>query len=155
MFRRFVDEFIPRCRREGRFAEQRMNREQTLIEAFERFGVRQEYEERLLNYRRQRQAETLWRTVIKAALPVEGIDCERRGAAAGALKKIIMQGDKSFGIVPATPLKDSNGLYVEDEVRRFVQLRWEEVGEIASRQNQKKGRPNRINITKKRNKKQL
>lgn len=134
MFRCFVEEFMPRCRREGRFAKQRITREQTLIEAFERFDVRPEYEKRLLEHRKQRQIETLWRTVIKAALPEEGIDYQRRGVTASALKKIIMQDDESFGILPATSLKDSNGLYLEDEVRRFVQLRWEEVGEAALRQ---------------------
>lgn len=140
MFRRFIDEFIPQCRREGRFAEQRIDREQTLIEAFERFNIRQEYEERLLDYRKQRQVETLWKTVIKAALPEEGIDCQRRGVTARALKNIIMQNDKSFGILPGAPIKDRNGLYLEDEVRRFVQLRWEEVGEVAWRQHQMKSR---------------
>lgn len=136
MFRRFIDEFIPRCRNQGRFTEQRINREQTLIEAFEHFGVRREYEERLIDYRKQRQLETLWRAVIKPALPQEGIDYQRRGVAASALKKIILQDDESFGILPTTPLKDSNGLYLEDEVRRFVQLRWEDVAEVASQQNQ-------------------
>ena len=148
LFRKWVDEFIPRCREQGRFMESRVARSEVRDEAFARFpGVKGEYSTRLLEWRIQRQKESIWKNVIKAALP-EALPEEGcggpspmwRSCAASALKKIIMQGDKSFGILPPGDFKDENGLYIEDDVRTFVKETWKQVGDEAWRQNQQRYR---------------
>ena len=63
-----------------------------------------------------------------------------RSCAASALKKIIMQGDTSFSILPPGNFKDVHGLYIENDVRNFVRETWKKVGDEAWRQNQQRYR---------------
>ncbi|RYP12274.1 hypothetical protein DL767_011353 [Monosporascus sp. MG133] len=132
LFRKWVEEFLPKCREEGRFGNTQLTRDDVRDQAFARFGVRREYEVRLVEWRMQRQKETLWRDVIKASLP-DDLDPIWRGCAASALKKIIMQDDDSFGIRPQRNLRDESGLYIEEYVREFVQDSWKRVGDVAWR----------------------
>ncbi len=139
LFRQWIDEFLRKCREEGRFGESHFTRLDVRNESFARFRVQHEYEARLLEWKIQRQRETLWKDVIKASLP-EGLDPMWRSCAASALKKIIMQGDESFGIWPSVSLVDRNGLYIEDNVRDFVHNSWEQIGDAAWQKNQEKYR---------------
>ncbi|RYO82555.1 hypothetical protein DL764_009594 [Monosporascus ibericus] len=134
LFRKWVEEFLPKCREEGRFGNAQLTRDEVRDQAFARFGVKREYERRLAEWRMQRQKETLWRDVIKASLPEE-LDPMWRGCAASALKKIIMQDDDSFGIRPQRNLRDESGLYIEEYVREFAQDSWKQVGDVAWRKN--------------------
>lgn len=148
LFREWVDEFIPRCREQGRFMEPRMARSEVRDEAFARFpGVKGDYSTRLLEWRIQRQKESLWKNVIKASLPEAslkegsgGPSPMWRSCAASAFKKIIMQGDTSFSILPPGNFKDVHGLYIENDVRNFVRETWKKVGDEAWRQNQQRYR---------------
>lgn len=135
LFRKWVEEFLPRCREEGRFAVRGLSREETMEDAFRCFGVQTTYETQLLDFQKQRQKENLWRTIVKPAIPVD-LDPQFRSCAASAFKKIIMEDNTSFGIQPSTPLRGEDGLYLEDEVRRFVEANWEAVGRVAWEQNQ-------------------
>ncbi|KAI1243938.1 hypothetical protein MGN70_013806 [Eutypa lata] len=137
LFRAWIDEFLPRCRDEGRFGEAQFTRHDVRDEAFARFGVQHEYEARLTEWRIQRQKETLWKHVIKASLP-EDLDIMWRSCVASALKKIIMKDDEGFGIRPQVNLRDQSGLYNEDRVRDFVRASWKQVGDAAWRQNHAK-----------------
>ncbi|KAK6077731.1 hypothetical protein SCUP234_06489 [Seiridium cupressi] len=130
LFRKWIEEFLPKCREEGRFMIQALPRAETAEEAFQRFGVRETYKTQLLDFQKQRQKDVLWKDVIKPVIPTD-LDPRFRGCAAGALKKIIMEGDASFEILPRNLLKDENGFYLEDEVRRFVQDNWKAAGEAA------------------------
>ncbi|RYP56957.1 hypothetical protein DL769_009791 [Monosporascus sp. CRB-8-3] len=134
LFRMWVEEFLPKCRAERRFGNTQLTRDDVRDQAFARFGVRREYEARLVEWRMQRQKETLWRSVIKASLP-DDLDPMWRGCAASALKKIIMQDDDSFGIRPKRNLRDESGLYIEEYVREFAQDSWKQVGDVAWRKN--------------------
>ncbi|KAM0806831.1 hypothetical protein AB5N19_07168 [Seiridium cardinale] len=130
LFRKWIEEFLPKCREEGRFMIQALSRAETAEVAFQRFGVRETYKTQLLDFQKQRQKEVLWKDVIKPAIPTD-LDPRFRGCAAGALKKIIMEGDASFEILPRNLLKDENGFYLEDEVRRFVEDNWKAAGDAA------------------------
>ncbi|KAK7942564.1 uncharacterized protein PG986_011677 [Apiospora aurea] len=135
MFNRWINEFIPACREQHRFTDRQIDRDGTLEEVFAQFGVRETYDARVLEFRKKRQAETIWKDVIKAAVPVEGIAPMFRGGAANGLKKIILQGDESFGVMPSEPLKNEDGLFDEDAVRRFAEANWKKVGDIVSKKN--------------------
>ncbi|KAK8084361.1 hypothetical protein PG997_005632 [Apiospora hydei] len=135
MFNRWINEFIPACREQHRFTDRQIDRDGTLEEAFAQFGVRETYDARVLEFRKKRQAETIWKDVIKAAVPTEGIAPMFRGGAANGLKKIILQGDESFDVVPSEPLKNEDGLFDEDAVRRFAEANWEKVGDIVFKKN--------------------
>ncbi|KAH6648239.1 hypothetical protein BKA67DRAFT_538292 [Truncatella angustata] len=135
LFRKWIEEFLPKCQDQNRFANRGLSREDTREEAFRQFGVRRVYEDRILEFRKQRQRESLWRDVIKTAIPTD-IQPQFRGCVASAMKKIIMEDDTSFGVRPETPLKDESGLYLEDTVRHFVKGNWKEVGRVAWETNQ-------------------
>ncbi|KAI1860648.1 uncharacterized protein JN550_011496 [Neoarthrinium moseri] len=136
LFRRWIEEFLPKCREQGRANHQHLSRDETREEAFQQFGVRDVYHARLIDFQKERQRQTLWKDVIKAAIP-PNLDPHWRSVAASALKKIIMQDDDSFdGYRPQVHIRDDDGMYIEDEVRRFVQDSWEAVGKIAWEQNQ-------------------
>ncbi|KAK7931244.1 hypothetical protein PG985_001956 [Apiospora marii] len=136
MFSRWINHFIPSCCAQLRFTERRIDREGTLEEALTQFGVRETYDARILEFRKKRQAETMWKNVIKATIPTDGIDPMFRGCAANGLKKIILHGDESYGVVPSEPLKDeTTGLFDEEAVRRFTKAHWKEVGDIGFQRN--------------------
>ncbi|KAI1073965.1 hypothetical protein F5B20DRAFT_475552 [Whalleya microplaca] len=137
LYRAWVDEFLPSCRASGRFATSldSPTRDSVREEALTRFsGARVEYKTRLLEWRKLRQKEMLWKDVIKEALP-ETLEPWWRSCCAAALKKIIMQDDKSFGFTPSEPLRDADGMYVESRVRSFVERSWKQIGDEAWKQN--------------------
>ncbi|KAI6085846.1 hypothetical protein F4821DRAFT_143383 [Hypoxylon rubiginosum] len=141
VFRIWVDEFVPACQQAGRFVTQTATRDSVRAEASERFpSMQQAYEAKLLDCRKEQQRQTNWKDVIKAAMPeTEGRDPSDqhwRSHTAAALKKIIMRDDYSLGVYPVAPLRDSNGLYDEEKVRQFVVDNWEQVGQLAWKENQ-------------------
>ncbi|KAI1410883.1 hypothetical protein F5Y13DRAFT_167033 [Hypoxylon sp. FL1857] len=146
VFRRWVDEFLPACRKAGRFATQTATRDSIRKEAFETFpGTQKAYEARVTEWRKERQQQTLWNGVIKKAIPKPAEGEEKRlgnphwrSSTAGALKKIIMKEDYSLGIRPPEALRDVDGMYDEDRVREFVEDYWLKVGNAAWKENQRR-----------------
>ncbi|KAI1655281.1 hypothetical protein F4813DRAFT_186628 [Daldinia decipiens] len=144
-FRKWYDEFIPACRKAGRFTTPISTRDTVREDAFAQFpGTRQVYKNRLLEWRKEQQRQTLWQRVIKASIPEwqEGEEEHNRrhlrSLAASSLKKIVMQDDYSLGIHPPLPLRDPDGFYKEDLVREFVVDNWRRIGEAAWEESQKK-----------------
>ncbi|RYO82453.1 hypothetical protein DL766_007952 [Monosporascus sp. MC13-8B] len=137
LFRKWVEEFLQKCREEGRFGNTQLTRDDVRHQVFARFRVRCEYEARLFEWRMQRQKETLWKNVIKPSLPGD-LHPMWRGCAASALKKIIMQDDDSFGVRPQRNLRDESGLFIEEYVRDFARGSWKQVGDVAWRKNQER-----------------
>ncbi|KAI2463256.1 hypothetical protein F4781DRAFT_133543 [Annulohypoxylon bovei var. microspora] len=145
VFRKWVDEFLPACRETGRFTTQYATRDSVCAEAFKCFpGAQHTYEAQLIEWKKERQRQTLWRSVIKASIP-EVPDGEEetsydkcwRGRVAGAFKKIIMQNDYSLGIHPSTSLCDATGFYDEEKVKQFVVDEWEQVSDVIRLSSQK------------------
>ncbi|KAF2995741.1 hypothetical protein E8E14_001017 [Neopestalotiopsis sp. 37M] len=133
LYRQWIEEFLPKCRKEGRFMTRPMTRFDVTVDAFEEFGVRQTYLTQLHEFRKERQRLTLWKEVIKPAIPHD-LAQNFRSCAASALKKIIMEDNTTFGLWPTKALKDDNGLFLEDKVRQFVEANWEEIGHMAMEQ---------------------
>ncbi|OTA57685.1 hypothetical protein K449DRAFT_355187 [Hypoxylon sp. EC38] len=147
IFKKWVEEFLPACREAGRFTKQIATRDSVRKEAFKSFpGAQRAYEARLLSWRKERQQQTLWNGVIKAAIP-EPLAAELktlgnahwRSVLAHALKKVIMQDDYHLlsGRPPA-PFRDADGIYDEQRVRQFVVDNWWDVGRAAWNENQEK-----------------
>jgi hypothetical protein len=130
VFKKWVEEFIPECRVSGIYNRQAPSREQVRADAFERFSVRDEYDQRLVAWRRERQADEVWRDAIKAGLPTENVALDLRVAAIRGLKGIIMEGDLSDGVVRPKSLKTADGSYDMETVVEFVRDNWQHVGTI-------------------------
>ncbi len=134
LFRRWIDDFVPRCRATATAATTAtMTREEMRAEVFARFpaaGV--EYAATLRIWRGERQAEQVWTGLIKGRVPTN-LDPQYRGLVCSALRKIILRGDTSFGIVPSASLRAADGEWLMDEVGRFVDANWQAVGVVASR----------------------
>ncbi|ETS86839.1 hypothetical protein PFICI_00667 [Pestalotiopsis fici W106-1] len=134
LFRQWIEEFLPKCRAEGRFMTRPTTRQEVTEEASDEFGVRETYVTQLGDFLKERQRLTLWKEVIKPAIPND-LEPNFRSCAASAMKKIVMEDNEAFGVQPTTALKDDNGLYLEDKVRQFVEANWQEVGRVAVEQN--------------------
>ncbi|KAK2608501.1 hypothetical protein QQS21_002963 [Conoideocrella luteorostrata] len=134
-FREWIDEFLPECRREGRFLERRTSRKEITREAIERFNVGDEYSSRRRKLLLERQRDFIFRDVIKGAIPQpDHLDSRAmlfRGCQVKALKRIILEGDKSFGVQPEESLTDEDGLFNMKRVAKFIAKHKNEVGKAA------------------------
>ncbi|KAI1434459.1 hypothetical protein GGR50DRAFT_695107 [Xylaria sp. CBS 124048] len=134
LFRKWLEEYLPSLRAAGHFTQTpRPTRDTVRQLAFDFFpGTQKAYEERLKLWRISRQRDTLYRDVIKAAVPTD-YDVHRRSCCAAALKKIVLHDDRSFGekfVLPAY-LKDADGLFDENALRLWIGSHWEAVAELA------------------------
>jgi hypothetical protein len=130
MFKAWIDEFIPECREQGIFGNTKITREEIQADAFSKFGIKEEYETRLKEWRLARHIDNLWRDVIKGCVPIEDVDPALRAAALRTLKATIMEGVEFDGTVPKAAEKDDEGFYDVNEVRAFVLGNWEKAGRI-------------------------
>lgn len=146
VYRRWVNEFIPRLRAEGRFVGPREKdlrgtsidemRAAVRDEAFAAFFVEAEYNARLREWRCKRAAEEM-KALVKSWIPADVADPQRRGCLTSAMLRIVMEDDRSFGIAPppapgcTSSFRDRDGFYDKEKVRAFVQANWQAVGEIA------------------------
>ncbi|KAH6678219.1 hypothetical protein B0J14DRAFT_650437 [Halenospora varia] len=139
IFRAWMDDFIPRCRASAKYGAAKVTREQIRDEAFEKFGIREEYERRLKDWQLVRHKDELWRDVIKGGLP-EDVDPAFRGAAIRYLKSIIMEGEPFDGKVVEAAKMDEEGFYDLNKVRDFVKQNWKRAGEIGWQRQQIKAK---------------
>ncbi|KAI0965139.1 hypothetical protein F4678DRAFT_453528 [Xylaria arbuscula] len=143
VFKKWIEEYLPSCRASGRFASTPYTRDEVKHQAFAYFpGVELIYATRLTTWRIERQRQTLWREVIKPAVPTD-LEAEKRSCCASALKKILLNGDASFdGIVAPSTLRacdgSGNGLFDEQAVRAWVVEMWPKVLETAWRINRER-----------------
>ncbi|KAM0257318.1 hypothetical protein ACHAQJ_004405 [Trichoderma viride] len=135
VFRKWVDEFIPECRRLGTFSERKFTREVVTEEAFSAFGVEEEFNTRRKEFLAQRQRDFIWNTSIKGSIPEpkssDPKDILYRSCLFKALKGIILEDNTSYGIVPEKSLKDSDGFYNMEDVQDFIAKYQDEVGKAA------------------------
>lgn len=137
IFREWIEEFIPLLREEGRCHECKVTRDQIREEAFAKWGVQEEYEERLKVWRLARHEDELWREVIKGSIP-EDVDPQFRGAAIRQLKAVIMEGEEWEGVVPDAAKKNEEGFHDLEVVRAFVLENWKRAGEFGWERQQKR-----------------
>lgn len=145
VFRRWIDEFIPRCQEEGRgivlepaMTVERM-RDTVRAEAFDFFRIEPEYNDRATAWRLERQQDYVWKTVIKGSVR-DGLDPSFRGCLTNALKKVIMQDDTSFGFTPSMPLRDKVGFYDIGKTTEFIAEIQEALGPVAWARQQERAR---------------
>ncbi|KAI0447633.1 hypothetical protein F4803DRAFT_498852 [Xylaria telfairii] len=141
LFRKWVEEYLPACRASGRFAAAPPTRDEVREQAFAYFaGTASIYAAQATEWRVKRQEATLWRDVIKLAVPESGVDVNRRSCCIAALKKIILQNEEVGGIVAPRTLRrrDDDGLFDEAAVRLWVEANWRHVMDVAWAINQQR-----------------
>lgn len=130
IFRAWMDEFIPRCRAEGRFLEMKASREQVRDDAFEKFGVKAEFQRKEKEWKVEKHKDEMWKSVIKGSVPSESVDPQFKSASIKTLKSVLMEGGLWDGIVPRAAERDEEGFWDKEEVERFVRENWEEAGRL-------------------------
>ena len=140
-YRRWVEEFLPRCREEGRFAAPRASRSSVAELIFDRFGsVRGEFEERRREFEIEQQQNDIWKNRIKGFVdglgPLDvggGADRERtyRGCLVRALKRIVLEGDGRYGVMPEKELRGRDGRFIMENVVEFIEGSYRALGDAA------------------------
>jgi hypothetical protein len=67
---------------------------------------------------------------LKAVIPTD-LENNYRAALSGAMRKIIIEGDQSFGVTPLAVVRDRYGVFDKDVVRDFIKQNMEGVGKMA------------------------
>ncbi|KAK3299122.1 uncharacterized protein B0H64DRAFT_387196 [Chaetomium fimeti] len=143
VYRRWINEFIPALRAEGKFIRTgpgtSIEEMRALVreQAFDRFLVKAEYTRRLSEWRLKRNGEQV-KSLIKELVP-STMDPQRRACVVGALKKIILESDISFGF-DSSGLRDADGLCDAALVRQFVRDNLEQVGKAGWARQQQRAR---------------
>jgi hypothetical protein len=143
LFRRWIEEFIPKCRDEGRFLEERVTRKLITEEAKVRFGVGDEFDRREQEWGLKRHEEEVWK-VVKGTVP-EDVESQLRAAVVRELKRVVIEGEvwaaqksEDGGDVPKELRKNADGYWEVEKVRSWVEKNWEQAGEIGwARQNKR------------------
>lgn len=137
-FRRWMEEFVPACRRAGRFAEPRTSRGQVAAEAFARWpAARYDYDARRDAFAQERQRDTIWHALIRGGVPApDAAAADARAVAyracqVKALRRVILGGDASYGVVCGAGLRDARGFWRLDEVAAFIRRHGDEIGAAA------------------------
>jgi hypothetical protein len=132
IFAEWIDEFIPKCRAEGRFGNTTITREEIREDAFRTFGVRvrEEYERTRAEWALTKHWDDLWRDAIKAGVPLEDVDPQCRSAAIRMLKSVLKDGEEFDGMFPQAGKKNEEGIYDVEEVKKFVAENWKRAGEL-------------------------
>lgn len=134
-FRKWIDEFKPECRRQGRFSEQKTTRDEVTAEAIAHFNVSEEYDMRLHEFRVERQRDHIWNVMIKAAIPPADPSNPRsityRGCLVKALKRVVLEDNQDYGVHLPEDCKCEGGLFDLDKVAAFIETHEDEIGESA------------------------
>lgn len=136
-FKRWIEEFIPNCREQGRFATRPASRQEVTERALERFQVREEYNARRDAFLRERQRDIVWNDVIKGQFPkpntTEPQAIMYRSCLVRAFKAIILENSTEFGTLFDTSLVNNRGFYDLDGLGMFLKDNEAKVGEAALR----------------------
>jgi len=131
LLRKWREEFVPGARESGEFDRHVPSREDVREEAFVLWPeARGRYDEKLREFRMARWEEEVVR-LIAEEVPVEVGTQGLRGAAIKGLRRIVLNGDTTYGVAPQKPLRTGEGWDVQG-VREFARSRWEEVGRTAA-----------------------
>ncbi|CAG9977608.1 unnamed protein product [Clonostachys byssicola] len=135
IFRKWVEEFVPECSKQGRFRELSLTREQVTHQAMDKFGVEEEFEQRRQEFLLERDRDAIWKNVIKVQVPEADLSNTKsityRGCLLKALKKIILEGEETHGVVPGNSMKDENGFFIPEAVKTFIDENKNEIGSKA------------------------
>lgn len=135
-FRKWIEEFIPQCREQGRFTTRPTTREAVTQRALERFHVADEYICRRDAYLLEKHRDSVWNDLIKVEIPApeEGPDEKAvmyRSCTVRAFKAIILERSEEFGVQFDSSLVDHRGFYDLEGLKRFIEKHHKVVGEAA------------------------
>lgn len=135
-FRKWIDEFKPECRRQGRFSTQQTTREEITAEAMARFHIGEEYERRRRDFIVEKQRDRIWTDLIKNSIPPadpsQPESITYRGCLIKALKRIILKDSREYGIHrPEGCQGEDDGLFDLDMIQEFIQTHKDAVGKVA------------------------
>ncbi|KAF4472001.1 hypothetical protein FALBO_1106 [Fusarium albosuccineum] len=141
-YRQWVEEFKPRCREQGRFAKEPMTREEVKALAFTWFDVQAAYENQRLGFLKEQQKLHIQKDVIGTVVPASQDRPENRGVLyrsnlVKALKEIILDGDRSYGVYAPLTLRDSDGFFDIERVRSFIERYKGRIGDEAMERSHK------------------
>lgn len=156
-YRKWVEEFKPLCRAQGRFSEEPMTRDQVRGRAFARFNVRQTYMTERRAFLVEDQKRHILKTIIEriVPLPAEGAakeDFLYRTVLVRALKEIVLEWNRGlYSIMAPGNLRDDEGFYHLGRTESFVLEYKDRIGKEAMdlhhRKMKEKGaheQPNRV-----------
>ncbi|KAG6009283.1 hypothetical protein E4U21_002887 [Claviceps maximensis] len=135
-YTKWLEDYIPECRRQGRFLQKRTSREQVMQAARSRFHIGPEYDLRRHEALVERQREIISRDLIKGTIPPSShSDAQAtlfRGCLVKALKKIILDGDTTtYGVKTESGFRNEDGFFDLDRTARFIAEHKDEVGKAA------------------------
>ncbi|KAI8667758.1 hypothetical protein NCS55_00798600 [Fusarium keratoplasticum] len=125
-YRKWVEEFKPLCRAQGRFSDEPMTRDQVRGRAFARFNVRQTYMTERRAFLVEDQKRHILKTIIEriVPLPAEGAakeDFLYRTVLVRALKEIVLDWNRGlYSIMAPGNLRDDEGFYHLGRTESFV-----------------------------------
>lgn len=67
---------------------------------------------------------------LKGGIPMD-LENNYRAALSGAMRKIIIEGDETFGVTPPAAVRDGYGVFDKEVVRDFITQNLEAVGRKA------------------------
>ncbi|VUC26205.1 unnamed protein product [Clonostachys rosea] len=132
IFRKWIEEFVPECSKQGKFRELSLTREEVTQQAMDKFAVKDEFEQRRREFLVERDRDAIWKNVIKLQVPEADLSDTKsitfRGCLLKALKKIILEGDDTYGALPENNLKDENGFFIPEAVKTFISENMDDIG---------------------------
>ncbi|OBT69537.1 hypothetical protein VE03_01093 [Pseudogymnoascus sp. 23342-1-I1] len=134
LFLRWKEDFLPRVREEGRYDRAVPSREEIREEAFMMWPpTRELYEEKARAFETERQVEEVGK-LIREGVPEDvvalGLPLGTRGAAVRGLRRVVIEGDESYGVVLPEGARRDGGGWDLDAVEGFVRERWVDVGRV-------------------------
>ncbi|KAK1638534.1 hypothetical protein BDP81DRAFT_425156 [Colletotrichum phormii] len=145
-FRQYFDEFLPRCREEGRYAGRpHLYHWDVHQEAFAIWGNFQPMMSRqcrdLILSLGEDRVRTKIKEVCQSLVPgTNAKDSMYRGLLNKAFKKIIIDGDLTYGVRPGDKeeFRDGMGQMIKDQPEKFILKHHEEVGKAAVAKHEQK-----------------
>lgn len=156
VFTAWIDEFIPQCLSRGLYppSDPPLTREQVKQEAFETFGVKEEFEEKELVWILERHREEILKEGLKSNVPIDGVNPALRASSIRVLKEVIIDGLPWVdGNLPLDVQKDAKGFQDIEKIRRWVDAHWREAGEIGFERQRAKCNENAQKVLEKKNEK--
>ncbi|OBT89258.1 hypothetical protein VE02_02610 [Pseudogymnoascus sp. 03VT05] len=134
LFVRWKEEFLPRALESGKYDRVIPSREEVREEAFMVWPpARALYEAQARTFEEERQLEEVGK-LIREGVPVDvvalGLPLGTRGAAVRGLKRIVVEGDETYGVVLPEGIRGEDGLWDLEGVEGFVEEMWMEVGRV-------------------------
>lgn len=135
VYRKWIEEFLPKCRSQGRFTLLPRSRTELEEEALDLFHVRSHFAARRDQFLREKQRDDV-RMLIQSSVPMPPSADESsmtyRSCLLKALKTVILDNDGScYGMEPPNDLRDESDFFICENVAEFIARASDEIGQLA------------------------